>query len=325
MKIEPERIVPPSRRKPRSSIAAERLESQRSVLSRQLEDLYSRREDLPRFSGRVLIVTQMFDDSFAKSWTPDDLFARASGAQLVLPIKRGYLLEVQITALPELSRIAQTDTTVARMVDISRIESVYAYGETDVLRGRDLDTLWNQAPEFQKGKGFIFAPAPYRDRHAQENVIDRLLQYAREEVILPTVRLQISGATENPVAVPVSAADQSSLAVGLRNYRNTGRSRFVLQVPSKENLAELLSSGTAFRIDPVVPINVTVSGVGTHPVSPLPPNLAEMPIVGVVDGGLQNRTCKAAEAWREVPLFPGRNGAWEHGDQVSAPTVQAHA
>lgn len=251
-----------------------------------------------------------------------------SGAQLILPIKCGYLVEIQIDALQELSRIALMDLTVARMVDISRVESVCAYGEAEVLRGRDLDTLWDQAPVFQEGKGFIFTPAPYRDMQAQENVIDQLLQYAHDEAIFPTsptVRLPISSATENPVALPVSAAEQSSLAIGLRNYRNTGRTRVVLQVPSRENLAELISSGTVFRIDPVVPINVTVSGVGAHPAPPLPPNLEEKPIVGVVDGGLRDRTYMATEAWRAVPLVPNRNAAWEHGGQVSALAVHAHA
>ena len=288
--IEPKRVVPSGGGKSRSGIAAERLESQRGVLSHQLMDLYSRREDLlRRFSGRALIVARMFDDSFAKSWTPGDLFTPVSGAQLVLPIKGGYLVDVQISALQELSRIARTDETIAKMVDVSRVAGVHEYDQECVLRGRDLDVLWEQAYELENGKGFIFTLAPFRSAQAQDSVINRLLQYARDKVILPTsptVNLQIPGAPENPAVLSVSTAEQSSLAIGLRNYRNTGRSRTALQVSSKENLGELISSGAVFRIDPIIPINITVSGGGNQAAPALPPAIATLPIVGVFDGGM---------------------------------------
>lgn len=311
-----------------SSIVDRRLDGQRDVLSRQLMDLYSRRDDLKQFAGGTLIVAQMFDDSFAKSWTPDDLFAPVSGAQLVLPVKRGYLVEVKISALQELSCIARTDETIKRMVDISRVMDVHAYDQTNVLRGRDLDALWEQAYELQTGKGFIFTLAPFRDERAQENVIDRLLQHARDEVILPTsptVLLQVPGTPEKPVALPVSTAEQSSLAIGLRHYRNTGRSRIVLQILTKENLATLISSGTIFRVDPIRPINFIVSSAGNYSVPPLPSNIAVQPIVGVVDGGMTAQHYKAAEAWCAPVLIDNKNSAHQHGNKVTALAVHGHA
>ena len=323
--VDPKREAATTGGKSRKDIVTGRLAQQRRVLSRELSTIYERRERLPAFGGRVQLVARMFDDSLAATRNPGSLFSSGTGARLVAPMRQGYLIEAELGALPALARFVQTDVTVAGQVDISRVEHVHAFGPEDVLRGRDADALWEQAPDFENGKGFLLSFAPFRDGGARENLMQQLMQYAEDAVLLPTsptVSLPRTSDEEESVALPVRAASQSSLVIGLRRYRNTGRARTVVQIASKDALSEIIASGTVFRIDPVPQIEVTAPGEGSHP-GPLPPDLSGQPIVGVVDGGRTAPSYEDAEAWRVPPLV--LNAHHEHGNRVSALAVHGHA
>ena len=325
--VEPKREAAPTGGKSRKDIVTGRLADQRRVLSRDLTSIYERRARLRTFGGRVQLVARMFDDSLAATKTPSSLFAAGTGARLVAPMRRGYLIEAQVDALPSLSRFVQMDTTVAAQVDISRVEHVHAFGPDDVLRGRNIDALWGDAPDYENGKGFLLAFAPFRDGGARENLMQRLAQYAQDQVLLPTsptVSIPRSAEGEDAVALPVSAASQSSLVIGLRQYRNSGRARIIVQIASREALSEIVASGTVFRIDPVPQIEVTSPGEGAHP-GPLPPDLSGQPIVGVVDGGRTAPTYDGAEVWRVAPLVRDRDADHKHGNRVTALAVHGHA
>lgn len=325
--VEPKREAAATGGKSRKDIVTQRLGEQRRVLSRELNTIYERRERIRSFGGRVQLIARMFDDSLAATRTPTSLFSSGTGARLVAPVRNGYLIEAEIGALPGLSRFVQTSTTVAGQVDISRVEHVHAFGPEDVLRGRTIDDLWEQASDYENGKGFLLSFTPFRDSGARENLMEQLIQYSQDSVLLPTsaiVSLPRSAEDEDALALPVVAASQTSLAIGLRRYRNTGRARIVAQVSSKEAFSEIIASGTVFRIDPVPQIEVTAPGEGAHP-GPLPPDLSGQPIVGVVDGGRTAATYDDAEAWRVSPLIRDVDADHKHGNRVTALAVHGHA
>ena len=120
----------------------------------------------------------------------------------------------------------------------------------------------------------------------------------------------------------VPEGDRISLA--MREYRQHRRARTTVVVPSRDALQHLVASGAVFRIEPVQPITTTSPGEGREPDRPLPANMASLPIVGVVDGGLTAASYKHAEAWRAPPLVKDSQADAKHGNQVSSLVVQGH-
>ena len=327
LRVEPKREVAPGGGKSQKDIRQDRLPEQRRHLSAALSNLYRDRARLRSFGGKVQLVARMFDDSLAPTKTPSSLFSPGTGAQLVVPLRQGYLVEADVTALPRLARFAASDATVAGQVDISRVEDVRAFAAEDVLRGRSLDVLWEQAPEYEGGKGFIVSFAPFRDSGAREQVLEKLTGLAQEKVLLPTwptVSLPAAERADGVLAAPVTADSQTSLAIGMRRYRNTGRARITARVASKEAFAAIIASGAVFRLDPVPVIELTTPGEGSHP-GPLPPHLSNEPVVGVVDGGRTARSYDGAEAWRVPALVPDGLADHKHGNRVTGLVVHGHA
>ena len=239
LRVQPKREPAPCGGKSRRDIKWDRLPERRRRLSEALRDIYRGRDPLRSFGGKLQLVGRMFEDSLAPTKTPNSLFSSGVGAQLVVPLREGYLVEAQVEALPRLARFAASDITVAGQVDISRVEYVHAFETEDVLRGRRLDDLWEQAPEYEYGKGFLVSFAPFRDRGAREQVIEKLTRLAEDKRLLPTwpmVSLPAEGA-ERALAAPVIADSQASLVIGMRRYRNSGRARITAQLASKQALA----------------------------------------------------------------------------------------
>tara|TARA_R110002049_G_scaffold60783_2_gene162837 strand:- start:88 stop:1635 length:1548 start_codon:yes stop_codon:yes gene_type:complete len=110
----------------------------------------------------------------------------------------------------------------------------------------------------------------------------------------------------------------------MREYRQKRRSRTTVVVPSPRALGQLVASGALFRIEPVHQITTTAPGVGTEPSRPLPRALSDLPIVGVVDGGLSAASYKPAEAWKAPPLIPDGAADKKHGNRVTSLIVQGH-
>jgi hypothetical protein len=310
--------------KGRDSIKFERLEDQQRVLAAATRALYRGRENLPAYGGRTHLLVRMFEDSLAPSHTPDDLFGPINGCQVVAPFRNGYVVEADVANLPRLTAAIENPVSLAIQSDISRVEKVGRFSSDDRLRHQTTEQLWNAAPADDDGRLFVVWFAPFRDRDAQEDVLQEIGVLAERRVLLPTFSsVRISGPDAEPVAGAVTTPRQSSVARAMRDYRNTGIGRASVRIPSRAALTQLVASGVSHRIDPVRPISVAAPGEGTEP--PLPIVSADAPIVGVVDGGLHATSYVPMEAWRAAPLVSNSQADRRHGNAISSLVVQGHA
>jgi hypothetical protein len=273
-------------------IKAERLSSQRNALATQFAGLAKLAAQRPRFDGRVMIYAAMFDDSFAPTWTPSDLFHVTRHARLVAPYKTGYLVEVVAGELSNYVQIVQNSDLAKDRVDISRVESVRFFEENDAAGSRSLDDIWQTAPETADGRAFLVWLMPLRGQNAVEQLIQTFSALRGETIAPPPPLLEsvIAGLDTNVPAVmrhSLLAAGRTGdrLNLAVREYRLKQRSRTTVIVPSRKALQQLVSSGTVFRIEPVQSITSTSPGEGREPDRPLPANMASLPVVGVVDAG----------------------------------------
>ena len=143
-------------------IKHERLEHQRSKLAGEVEQLFAVRNELPVFGGKMLLVAEMFDDSFAMSKTPTDLFLGPNSSLILSPALNGYILEIDASYLPNLALRIRTGTTIGMRCDVSRVQKMRAFGSSDLMRDRLETEVWDNAPEYEKGKGFVIWLAPFR-------------------------------------------------------------------------------------------------------------------------------------------------------------------
>ena len=197
----------------------------------------------------------MYDDSFAPSHTPRDLFNEDMGCRLVAPFTRGYLIEATIDYLPLLAgRIGKPNNTASR-VDISRVEKLSAFDQEAVLRGREIDQLWDKAPELDDGKLFAVRFTPFRDDEARRALLATIDRLSSEGILLPVypvLRLPRPEDSDelSEQLVPVETAGQTSIARALRTYRNTGFARASVIFRRREALAQFVASGASYRIGP---------------------------------------------------------------------------
>jgi hypothetical protein len=313
------------------SIKADRLPEQRQSLSRQFMALSEQAVQRPRFDGRVVLYAAMFDDSLAPSYTPSDLFHRTRNARLIVPYRSGYLVEMAADQLAAFARLVQSTDLTKDQVDISRIESVRYFENEDAAGATSLDEIWEAAPETDGGKVFTVWLMPLRGREASEELIQRFAAL-RDGTIAPPPPL-LAGVdidAESDVPVAMRRSLRAAAAIGdrinqaMRAYRLRRRARTTVLIPSRVALAQFIGSGTVFRIEPVQPINSTSPGEGREPDRPLPENMTELPIVGVIDGGMTAASYRHAEAWRAPPLVADGAADTQHGNWVTSLVVQGH-
>jgi len=325
---EPRKEAPDVRSKDASKINVGRLPGQMVRLAASCRSIYAKRRGVPVYGGRVLIRASMFDDSYAPTYTPSDLFTERLGCRLVAPTKGGYLIEAVADKLPELVAAIEQPLGPKAQVDISRIEDIRPFDGEAVLRGRTVDQLWESAPEGDYGKLFMLWLAPFIDGQAREALMGKLEELAKGSVFIPTrpgVDLErLPGLAESRLHA-LQTPNQSSLARAVRRYRNSGHARASVWVQSKDALVQLVSSGASFRVDAVQKLEVTSAGEGREPGPPPPHNLTNQPIVGVVDGGLTANSYLTAEAWRAPAFIQDGKADHTHGNRVTSLVVQAHA
>ena len=138
LQIDPELEIPKGGGKGRHSIVHSRLVPQRRKLGDQLQSLFESRHAYPAFSEKTLLAARMFPDSIAPSYAPNDLFSHAHGCQLVAPLSRGYLVEVDISQFGDLASVVVHSSGTALEVDISRTSDVKSFGDGERLRGNSL-------------------------------------------------------------------------------------------------------------------------------------------------------------------------------------------
>lgn len=323
--MEPQPQTSPGRGKKLNAIRQERLPRQQRVLAAAARSLFEERDKLPAYGGRIHFVADMAEDSLAPTHTPSDLFRADRGFQIVAPLRQGYLVEADVRALPLLASAIERPSSVPEQCDIASVHAMSSFGQARRLREHTLDELWDAAPEVPNGRQFVIWLAPFQNPGSQEALLKQVTELSNDQIILSaytTVRLIGEGpdAGTEIVATP----NQSSVAQAMRSYRNTGIGRATVSVPNKRALSTLVASGVSHRIDPVRRIHVTAPGDGAEPTPPS--NLANAPIVGVVDGGLDARSYRGAEAWRIAPpLVPDGVADRPHGNAVTSLVVQGHA
>lgn len=312
-----------------SNIRHERLERQRQRLSDDFAGMARECGKQAQFGGRAIVYAQMFDDSLAPTWTPNDLLHPERGARLITPYRQGYLAEVDVRALDWFSHFAIAASNARDRVDISRVETVRFHDRDDVVRGRDLDAMWEAAPRFGEGRSFLIWFMPVSDGRAAEDVLTALQRLREGQIETPPPLLdglELDGAPADPFRRELIAiGDGDRLNGALRHYRRERQASTVVVVRSRAAFDALLASGTVVRLEPVQPLLATSPGEGAEPDRPLPESLTNLPIVGIVDGGMTAPSYRPAEAWRaDPPLIPNAAAEVKHGNRVTSLVVQGH-
>lgn len=325
----PESIT--GRGKSASGIKVARLADQRAKLSREALVMARSTERQPRFNDRAIVYASMFEDSLAPTWTPGDLFHPTHGARLLAPYAHGYLVEMDVRTIERFAAFVANFGSVRDEVDISRVETIRFFTPEDALSDRTIEALWNKAPRRGSGRAFFASLMPLRDRSAVEHLLQTFAGL-RDGTILPPSRqlmldLALDAETGGDMALAravraISGTDR--LGRALRDYRLHQRARTTVIAESPEALQRIAASGAVLRLDPVLPITVADPGEGREPDRPLPANLSGLPIVGVVDGGLNALSYFPAEAWRAPPLVHGAAAEVMHGNRVTSLVVQGH-
>lgn len=313
------------------SVQEHRLAGQRKILSETFRKMDKTVANQPNFSGRAVVYAAMFEDSLAKTYTPDDLFNLRYGAQLITPHRTGYLIEMQVDYLARLADQIERSDQGKEMVDISRVQSVAFFNEKNATADRTLDALWEEASKIETARAFIIWFMPFQSESAQKDLIQKISTLQNEIISSPPSLLQeiianlgtnVSTAMRQSLQTAASESDQITLA--MRDYQEQSHAYATVIIPSKMALGRLLESGTVFRIDPVSPITSTTPGSEMKPIPPLQSDMSGLPIVGVVDGGLTASSYRSAEAWRAPSLVPDKYAETEHGNQVTSLIVQGH-
>jgi hypothetical protein len=311
------------------AIKEARLDKQRTRLAADFSELANLAEDQPAFAGETVIYASMFDDSLAPTYLPRDLFAREFGARIIAPFRSGYLVQVQAQRLREFASVVRRAERPATLVDISRVETVRFFDDEDASGALSVDEAWSVAPRVHGGRAFLVWLMPLKGNDAGEALLT-LVESFRGEFLLPPpglsdqMQIDLSGAPPELVRSLRVAQSTDRLNGALRRYRGTSRASTTVVVPTLRALTEIVASGSVFRLEPVRPIETTSPGTGAEPDRPIPADIASMPIVGVVDGGLTATSYRVAEAWR-APVFVNDGQAdHAHGNRVTSLVVQGH-
>jgi hypothetical protein len=324
LRKEPARRPAPAGGKKEADIVANRLDAQRANLLSDVRALSASGVADNNFGGHFHAVAEMFDDSFAPSKTPRDLFTIGGGSLLRGPADDGYLIEMSLDALPRLEQRVETNTSVVVRCDISRVKTIRLRDKRDVLRGRTIQQLWDQAPKRENGRAFVVWFSPFQEPAARRSMVESIAALRDGRLLVP-VSSRIVFREERGQLVPLldRSARQDSLAISQREYRRDGRARAFVEIPSQEALQQIIGSSSVFRLEPIQDIVVTSPGEGEEP-SALPSDISMQPIVGLVDGGCSARRYAAAEAWREHSLVGAAHADTRHGNQVASIVVHGH-
>jgi hypothetical protein len=309
------------------SIKNDRLEAQRQRLATDLRGLAETAINKPKFNGRSVIYASMFDDSLAPSWTPRDLFSRERGARLIAPYRTGYLIEMEVAALANLGSVVRSADRISDRVDISRVRSVRFFDEDDVTGTYDLDEAWEHAPQSKDGRVFLMWLMPLRDRVGAEEILNTVEGQRREGNISSAPLVLPRPSRDDPASLRRELqvlAGTDRLKLAMRTFRQTRRATATVVIPSRRALTKLVASGVVFRIEPVRTISSTSPGEGKEPNRPLPAQMSNLPIVGVVDGGLTAQSYLGAEAWRAPSFVADADADNVHGNRITSLVVQGH-
>lgn len=308
-----------------SQVVTRRLDEQKIKLSSQLLDLAN--QTTKQHAGKLLVAIKMFDDSLAPTYEPESIFREPLGSELIAPIEGGYLAQVDHRAITNLSKIVQEGATTDVRVTVSRIEDITTPKEVDVLRGRTIQSLWENAIHEERGRIFMLWLAPYRETMARSEVATQIDEFAKVQDIYSLADLvsitREQGSDADQLQIQGSHAS-GSIIRAIREYRQNPftRMQFVARTPS--TLSRLISSGTVFRIDPVRALKAADIPSAPDPERPVPDEQWQ-PIVGVVDGGMFAQSYAGMVAWRAPSLVSDVAANRKHGNRVASLVVHGSA
>lgn len=305
------------------SIRADRLDVQTNLLAGEADSIVGRLPVQPAFDDSVHIVANMFEDSFATTHTPNDLFEGASGFELVAALRDGYLIEARRSSLRGLSNRIRRQQTVKIKADVSRVKAIRLFEGGEALHQETAESLWEKAVPAEAGRLFFVWLSPLKSERARASLVDRIEGLRRINVLQSPPALRLGTAVDGG-DLTVRRAEPDRIALAQANYRQKGSAFLPVKISSRENLSRLLSSGTVVRVDPVRRLEGTAPGDGAEPVPPI--DLAREPVVAVVDGGCTSASYSGAEAWRASPTFVGLADAdAKHGNAIVSLIVNGHA
>ena len=265
---EPVLRTPPGGGKEEKDIVKRRLAAQRKRLAQDFAGLRQQksRDALNVFGGYTLLLAEMFAGSTATTWTPRNLFSLRGKSLTRAAAGNGYIVEIDGDDFPLVERRVVQNESIASRCDISRVKTIRPWAEDDIYRGRSARKIWDEAIQYDGGRGFIIWLAPFRDPEARNDVLLTLNSMRDEELFLPTSPRLLLGTSEGAdITLPDLAERQDSLGIVKRNYRAYGHGRALIEVPSTVALHQIISSGAVFRIEPARPIYMTAPGEGAEP------------------------------------------------------------
>ncbi|MBD9405623.1 S8 family peptidase [Acidovorax sp. ACV02] len=324
-KREPRLVSVTGRSAEESQVVVQRLEAQKIKLSEQISGLENQTQR--PHAGKLLVAVRMFDDSLAPSYEPESIFRETLGSELVAPIEGGYLAQLDRRALGNLSKIVRAAATTDVRVTVSRIKEIKAQTESDVLRGRTVQSLWERAIHEGRGRVFTLWLAPYKENMARSEVSAQIGEFAGAQDIYPLADLvaitREQGSDADQLQVQ-SGQTSGSIIRAIREYRQNPftRMQFVARDPSA--LTKLIGSGAVFRIEPVKALKAADVPSAPDPERPVPDEQWQ-PIVGVVDGGMFAQTYSPMVAWRAPSLVSDIAANRKHGNRVGSLVVHGAA
>lgn len=300
-------------------IVTSRLGIQQEKLSAELKSI-QKDDGLISLAGRLHLIVKMFSDSYAPSWTPDDLFESNHYVRIVAPAYNGFLVEIKKDKINEIINKVVNPKSATVKVDISRLESISPFNREEALRHRDIDEV------FEKGKSsgcqFNLWLLPFFDNESRLSVYNEIEKLVNSKVIgFGDARfnnvLGISGENKS---------DLDSFSKKIKKYLVEGSLSFTATIESKEKLGKLLASGVVYRVDPVAQVSVksVPPGDGAEP-APKLINLDSMPTVVIIDGGCSAGSYLPLNVLNIKPLVRDVDADLKHGNQVTSVICQGAA
>ena len=259
--------------KAKRNIKDERLNTQREVLASDFRSMADAVHLQPIFNGHVVLYADMFEDSYAPSYTPNSIFNPDVGALITLPYQGGYLFQVHADQLRHIAEKIESASKTGEKVDISRVERVRFFGKQDVMGKRTIEDLWLSASEMENGRAFTVSLMRLGTRDAVAGLIDNFSSLRKDLVVVSPQPLSDESRAREirdlPAGVPdgllSEARNGDRIALALVRHFHRHHARSTMLVPSISKLEQLVASGSVFRIDPVTPIVASVCGGGSRP------------------------------------------------------------
>ena len=249
------------RGKNKNKIVHARLNQQQKLLAESLQEIFDSRNKQTLFGENYTpLCVRMFEDSIAPVHTPENLFSKGTDCKLVAPLKNGYFVESNINSIPNLIEMINGPPSYVVQYDISRVQSIHVFNKFDILRGQKLTHLWKESHSSNNGRLFSIWLSPYSEFVARIDLANKLVEIVSNSQhfkILEHSKLSQNTDLEKPV---INWNFHKEL-VAFTEYRTVGQG--TIEICSKDAVANLVDSGTIFRIEPIGSIRASTNSVTT--------------------------------------------------------------